>query len=299
MRRFRQPRALILSRPAVIVTLASAFALILATGLLTALSTRGVAVADQRAAQAQRTLALAMQFLATHADAAVSVRSAILTGHDQSRASYEVVRASHHEQLTALRREFGTQDGLAVVFGELQRAADERFAAFDRALMVLRARGSLPALAIIDAAENAHPADEIRRLVSALQRREFNELADESALASARAATIRTLNTCVIFLALAFALGVGGWLARRVRDLDKMVTVCAWTRRVLWQGRWITFEEYLIERFDVRCTHGICEEAASKMKDEAAQLHPTAELRRTRREDEVHLASGHSAAPFA
>src|SRR4051812_15895015 len=113
MRRFRSPRTLLLSRPAVIATLAAAFALILATGLLTAFSTRDVALAEQRASQAQRTLGLAMQFLTTLSDAAISARSAILTGQEQPRAAYEVARSQHHVELDALRREFGTHDGLA------------------------------------------------------------------------------------------------------------------------------------------------------------------------------------------
>jgi CHASE3 domain sensor protein len=300
MRRFQSTRTLLLSRPAVIATLAAAFALILTTGLLTAFSTRDVALADQRAAQAQRTLGLAMQFLTTLSDAAVSARSTILTGQDRPRAAYDAARARYGAELDALRREFGTHDGLADVFAELQQLADERFAAFDRALDALRTRGSLPALSIIDAAENAHPTDEFRRLVAALPRREFNELAAQSALASRRAVTIHRLNVGVLLIAGAAAVGLARWLAHRFRDFDRMVTVCAWTRRVLWEGEWITFEEYLIKRFDVRCTHGICDEAAAKMKAEATRLQVPEELRRTRRKDEdVDLAGGHSAAPFA
>ena len=62
--------------------------------------------------------------------------------------------------------------------------------------------------------------------------------------------------------------------------LDQLITVCAWTRRVQWQGRWISFEEYLAKRFDLRCTHGICEEAAERMREDMARTEMTAELRR-------------------
>lgn len=53
---------------------------------------------------------------------------------------------------------------------------------------------------------------------------------------------------------------------RRPVGLDRWVTVCAWTRRVHWQGRWVSFEEYLAQRFDLRCTHGICEEEAERIR---------------------------------
>lgn len=53
---------------------------------------------------------------------------------------------------------------------------------------------------------------------------------------------------------------------RRAVPLSPWVTVCAWTRRVEWQGRWISFEEFLAQRFDLRCTHGICDEEAEKLR---------------------------------
>jgi CHASE3 domain sensor protein len=296
MRRFRQPRALILSRPAVIVTLAIAFALVLATGLLTTLSTRGLAVAEQRAVQAQRTLGLALQLLATQADAAISVRRAIISEQPAPLANYEAARARHAADLAALQREFG-REGTPEFIG-LQQLSAKRFAAFDHALDALRTRGPLPALALVDSAKTAHTADEIRRLVASLQRSQFDELAVQSADAARRAAKIRALNVGLLLGAGIAALGLARWLTHRVRDLDTMVTVCAWTRRVLWQGKWITFEEYLIERFDVRCTHGICEEAAGKMKAEASKLQVPAELRRRKSTADVDLASGRPA-PFA
>jgi CHASE3 domain sensor protein len=296
---FRHSRALILSRPAVIAILAAAFGLVLATGLLTALSTQNLAMADQRAAQAQRTLGLSLQFLTTLSDASVAARSAILTNELRARTHYDVARGQHRAELAALMREFRDRPDLGPVFFELRRLAEARFAEFDAALDLLHARGSLPALAALDAAETAHPADEIRPLLAVLQRQEFNELMEQTALASGRADTIRAFNLGLLLVAVACAAGVGHWLLTRVRDLEHMVTVCAWTRRVLWQGRWISFEEYLVQRFDVRCTHGICDEAAARMKADAAQMHAPTDLRRTKRVVGLPFAPGHSAAPFA
>ena len=56
-----------------------------------------------------------------------------------------------------------------------------------------------------------------------------------------------------------------------MRDLEGLITVCAWTRRVKWEGRWVTFEDYLAKRFNLHCTHGICEEAAEQMRNETAE----------------------------
>jgi hypothetical protein len=69
----------------------------------------------------------------------------------------------------------------------------------------------------------------------------------------------------------------------RKKTAEGVITVCAWTRRVLWEGRWISFEEYLANRFNVQCTHGICDEAAEKLRDAMAKTEIPPELRRTRR----------------
>ena len=81
-----------------------------------------------------------------------------------------------------------------------------------------------------------------------------------------------------------FALIAAVLIARRSRDAtggdsDAMVTVCAWTRRVLWDGSWVSFEEYLAKRFNQRCTHGICDEAAAKMREDAEKMIMPPELR--------------------
>ena len=50
-------------------------------------------------------------------------------------------------------------------------------------------------------------------------------------------------------------------LERRVSDL---VTICAWSRTVEYQGEWISFEQYLLRRFNLNTSHGISPEEAKK-----------------------------------
>jgi GAF domain-containing protein len=62
--------------------------------------------------------------------------------------------------------------------------------------------------------------------------------------------------------------------AQRSNDFEKLVTVCAWTRKIMVDGRWMTFEEFLVESLGVRITHGIAPEAARKVRGQM-NLHPT------------------------
>ena len=47
--------------------------------------------------------------------------------------------------------------------------------------------------------------------------------------------------------------------------IDNMVTICAWSRTVEYQGEWISFEEYLLRRFNIKTTHGISAAEAERV----------------------------------
>jgi hypothetical protein len=50
-----------------------------------------------------------------------------------------------------------------------------------------------------------------------------------------------------------------------VRD---WLVICAWTRRVRSEGRWISMEDFLINRLGYNVTHGMSEEKFLEMRDE-------------------------------
>jgi len=58
------------------------------------------------------------------------------------------------------------------------------------------------------------------------------------------------------------------WLGRRVAQLKRLVTVCAWSRKIRHNGEWMSFEEYLTRVYGVRLTHGISPEMAQKLMAE-------------------------------
>lgn len=61
-------------------------------------------------------------------------------------------------------------------------------------------------------------------------------------------------------------------LQRRSDRLGRLVTVCAWSRKIQFQGEWLTLEEYLARRFNVNVTHGISpQQLEVLMQDELLQ----------------------------
>jgi hypothetical protein len=69
------------------------------------------------------------------------------------------------------------------------------------------------------------------------------------------------VNWLVRVVVLALLAYLAGRTARQTRVLqqrfDTMVTICAWSRTVEYRGEWISFEQYLLRRFNIKTTHGI------------------------------------------
>ncbi len=68
-------------------------------------------------------------------------------------------------------------------------------------------------------------------------------------------------------------------IARSAEHYRNLVTLCAWSRSVEYEGEWISFEEYLRRRFDISTTHGISPDALSQIqlgldKDEDEKIVP-------------------------
>ena len=71
----------------------------------------------------------------------------------------------------------------------------------------------------------------------------------------------RMLIWTFLLFATATVLIAAGLLILRIRLLQSIITICAWTQRVNYNGAWMQMEDYLWKRFRVRVSHGISEEA--------------------------------------
>ncbi|MBA3258658.1 MAG: GAF domain-containing protein [Gemmatimonadales bacterium] len=56
--------------------------------------------------------------------------------------------------------------------------------------------------------------------------------------------------------------------AERSKELRKLVTVCAWSRKIRVDEEWVSFEEFLVEKLGVSITHGIDPQIAERLQGE-------------------------------
>ena len=75
------------------------------------------------------------------------------------------------------------------------------------------------------------------------------------------ALTYMVVNALVRVAVLLFLTFLVARAARQTKQLQErvsgLVTMCAWSRTVEYQGQWISFEEYLKRRFSIDTSHGM------------------------------------------
>ena len=75
--------------------------------------------------------------------------------------------------------------------------------------------------------------------------------------------TLELLLTLLVWLLV-------GISTRRILDhlhyLEKFLRVCAWCRRINYQGEWMRLEEFMQQGFDTPTTHGICQDCLQKQQ---------------------------------
>ena len=80
--------------------------------------------------------------------------------------------------------------------------------------------------------------------------------------------TLEFLLTLVVWLLVSIS-------TRRILDhlhyLEKFLRVCAWCRRIHYQGEWMKLEEFMQQGFDTPTSHGICSECLQQQQAAAAK----------------------------
>jgi CHASE3 domain sensor protein len=261
-------RKLLLSQPTVAAALIIAFCLVVGTALLSALSTREVSAATQRSALAQQSLVAINRLLATVSEAETGQRGYLLTRDEKYLVPYDAARTRLPVEFATLRELFEGRPDAAARLEKLEDLTDAKLGELARALTLLRDHGMAPALNFVESDRGWLLMNEIRQSLQVLQTQQLTDLTHYANLATERVANVQKVNLSLIGLAAVLALAGGFMVVRRMHDLEALITVCSWTRRVKWEGRWLSFEEYLQARFNLQCTHGISEEAAEKFRQQ-------------------------------
>lgn len=259
-------RALIFSRATVVVTLSLAFVLIIGAGALSAFALHELHQGDREAVEAEQALALTHQVLGTVVEAETAQRGYLLTGDDKYLGAYQAALPRYAADVTALQRQLAADPGLAALVAPLGRLVTQRFSDLARSIDARRGQALAPGRDLIETDQGWRVMNELRARLRAVQRQELAIIASHAVTAGRQARFFQWLNGAILALAALLAGTIAWLIMRRLSQLEGLIKICAWTQRVEWHGRWITFEEYLDKQFNLQVTHGISDEAARQLE---------------------------------
>jgi len=58
-------------------------------------------------------------------------------------------------------------------------------------------------------------------------------------------------------------------LLRRLHELEEYLLICSWCRKVGYEGKWLTTEQFFGSKFHQEASHGICPDCAKKALERA------------------------------
>jgi CHASE3 domain sensor protein len=192
-------------------------------------------------------------------------RGYLLTGETTFLAPYTSATNEVRTRLVNLRKlmlDNGSELGQLIRTDSLSRA---KLAELDSAVRLERAGRHDLAVASVKSARSDSLMSSIRNGLQTMTS------VEASLLRGRQQTLVRELHRGdMISLGLAAALAVMLIallvIARGAEHYRNLVTLCAWTRSVEYEGEWISFEEYLRRRFDISTTHGIAPDALEQIE---------------------------------
>jgi len=81
------------------------------------------------------------------------------------------------------------------------------------------------------------------------------------------------LETIVVLVAWGILFLATRRLVAHLHYLNGLLRVCAWCRKVNYEGDWVQMEQYFARGFKVESTHGICPDCAKKVEEDTKRIH--------------------------
>ncbi|MFA6961016.1 MAG: CHASE3 domain-containing protein [Opitutaceae bacterium] len=268
----KNSRSVLLSRPLVITGLIASFVLAACTAILSTISVRDIASASVRVNYTQKTLLEINQLLTSLVEAENGQRGYMLTGFDRYLEPYTRANAALDDQVSRLRQRFADAPAQLATLDQIQKLIGIKRKELGDTIALRRSDAMAPALQIMDSDIGVNTMEAVRAGVHEMELRELGTLTHNSASVGRRATVFQVVGLGMLFAACSLGTVGGILLMRRVCELESMITVCSWTKRVKYNGKWVSFEEYLHSRFKLQLTHSISEEAAEKLKLDEVEL---------------------------
>jgi len=198
-------------------------------------------------------------------DAETGQRGYLLVHKDSYLEPYNHSMAFSHDQIQTLRQLIWDPEQQKNL-NRLEPLIKARFDELAQTIALEQRGDHAGAMRIVTSDSGKNIMDEIRSTVRVMQDGETS-LFQQREEAYQRNSQINSALS-----ALLLALGVGCFIAlifvsllRRLERMQEMITICAWSKLIEFEGEWLSVEQYLSRRLHARITHGISHGEAVKM----------------------------------
>lgn len=143
---------------------------------------------------------------------------------------------------------------------QLRSLVARKFAEIDETVRLKLSGQSEQALELINSDQGIDLMQAVHTTLQSMQDDENQLLAKRQEMNEAKLGLQETMSSVLLGVTAVVATGAGVLLLR-IQQLQSIITICAWTQRVNYNGKWMRMEEFLWKRFRVKVSHGISEEA--------------------------------------
>jgi CHASE3 domain sensor protein len=189
-----------------------------------------------------------------------SQRGYILTGRPEYVGPFLIAKTTLPFETALLRflvADNQPQEKLAI---DLQKTTQEVLAELTKGSDLRSAGDQNAALDLVNSGRSWDLMNSAHQEIFAMRAAQDQLLAERNAISEKKLDLIENLSIVLLLVTTAVVVGAG-ILFLRLQLLQNIITVCAWTQRVNYRGKWMRMEEFLWERFHVKVSHGISEEA--------------------------------------
>lgn len=201
-------------------------------------------------------------------------RGYLLTGRDAYLVPYETALVKIPREIELLTQLTHDNELQQENLRHLREVTARKLAELAETIRLRREQGTAAALAVVLTDRGKLTMDEIRTILGNMQREEQRLLAIRRGTDGKVSKLLYLFAAGVLVVVFAAAAAII-WLLRWIGRLQTgLVTVCAWSRQVRYDGKWMNVDQYLTERFGLSITHGISEKAAMELKRELKASRP-------------------------
>ena len=200
------------------------------------------------------------------ADAETGQRGYLLTSRPDYFSLYDTAMSAINNNIQDLKILVRGNPAQETSLDELQNLIAKRLGSNSANIASLKTEAP-DAMAVALTDQGRDTINQIRNVLFRMREQQTDLLVKRQQTAEARFLFDQTASLVLVGVT-AIALIAVVAILLRLEHMRQIVTVCAWTGRVQFEGEWISLEDYLQRRFGVSVSHGLSNEAAAKMIQE-------------------------------